>query len=379
MTVLLLTPASLLWDANPWPLRLTMVLLGTVTVTVIGLAGRRLGGRRVGLLAAAVAAVMPALWINDILLMSETPAALLTALIVWAGIVLAERQTTALVVGIGVLCGLGALTRAELGLLLPLMVWPIILLAKDASIRQKAGSLALATVASVAVVAPWAALNQSRFERPVLISTNDGITLAGANCDDAYRGDRKGGWIITPCVVDAYARLEQDKPAAPAGSAPCFDTFQTRPPCLDPSEVSADLRSQGLDYASDHLGELPSVALARNGRVWGLYRFDQSLATGIPEGRPRWATALAFGFAWLMVPLSAFALWLLRRRGVSLIPFLAPLALVIITTTAFTGLAPRYRLPWDVASCLLAATTLAFAHQQITRSRATTPEGAVQD
>ena len=359
LTVLLLTPAAFFGEENTWGQRLTMVVLGALVITVVGLAGRSLAGRRVGLAAAAVAMVMPALWINDVLLMSETPAALLIAAVIWTGIVLARAPSLRLAAGAGALCGLAALTRAELGLLLPFMVWTTAVFARGVGWRPKLGLVLMSGAATAAVIAPWTLMNQSRFAEPVLISTNDGITLAGANCDDAYFGERKGGWVINPCVIDAYARLEAAKPPVPPGTPDaCFDSLQAREPCLDASEVSIEMRREGLDYLRGHVADVPGVIAARNGRVWGLYRFDQSLDTGVDEGRPRLSTAVAFGFAWLMVPLGVGGLVLLRRRRESLIPFLAPLALVVLTTSAFTGLAPRYRLPWDVATCLLAGVAL---------------------
>ena len=85
LTVLVLTPVAWLSDHPPlsWminePLhdhvredRYTMVVLGTVLVVLVGLLGRRLGGDTVGLVAAAIAAVAPNLWVNDGLVMSET-------------------------------------------------------------------------------------------------------------------------------------------------------------------------------------------------------------------------------------------------------------------------------------------------------------------
>lgn len=362
LTSLVLAPAALLGDESTWALRLTMVALGTATIVVIGLAGRALAGRRAGLVAAATATLMPALWTNDVLLMAETPAALLIAGTIWAGIVLAQRSTTGPAVLAGALCGLAALTRAELGLLLPFMVWPILVVARDLAWRRKLALGAAATAATVAVIAPWTLVNQTRFAEPVLISTNDGITLAGANCDANYAGSGLGGWSVDPCVIEAYARIEADKPAGPASgrdtASACSDPLQTKPPCLDASQVSKELRAQGVSYVAAHLTDLPRVVLARNGLVWGFYRMDRSLDAAPGEGRQAWSTALAFGVAWLLIPVSVAGLVVLRRREVSLIPLLAPLAVVLVTTSAFSGIAPRFRLPWDVASCLLVGVTI---------------------
>lgn len=56
-----------------------MALLGTVSIVVIGLLGRRLGGSRVGLIAAGLAAIYPNIWINDGMLLTETVFILATA------------------------------------------------------------------------------------------------------------------------------------------------------------------------------------------------------------------------------------------------------------------------------------------------------------
>ena len=40
--------------------------------------------------------------------------------------------------------------------------------------------------ASVLVVAPWVVYNMTRFDEPMFLSTNDGLALAGSNCDPVY-------------------------------------------------------------------------------------------------------------------------------------------------------------------------------------------------
>src|SRR3954454_12384086 len=52
--------------------RLLGALIGTVTVVLVGVLGRKVAGPRAGLLAAGIAAVYPLLWGADVSLMSET-------------------------------------------------------------------------------------------------------------------------------------------------------------------------------------------------------------------------------------------------------------------------------------------------------------------
>ena len=66
------------WGNSPFDRqRLVTVVCGIATVAIIGLVGRRVGGDRVGLIAAAIAAVYPNLWISDGLVMSESVSCLL--------------------------------------------------------------------------------------------------------------------------------------------------------------------------------------------------------------------------------------------------------------------------------------------------------------
>jgi 4-amino-4-deoxy-L-arabinose transferase-like glycosyltransferase len=364
LTVVAITPAAALFDDSTLAQRITMVLLGVAVIVVVGVVGRRLGGARVGLLAAGLAAISPALWVNDVLLMSETITALLVALAFWAALVLAERPTNRTALVAGCACGVLGLARAETALFLPFMVWPILAMARDLRWSRRIGLGAIATAGALAVLSPWMLLNVGRFEEPVLISTNDGLTLAGANCDTTFRGELKGGWVIEPCVRLGYAVIDASKPGdaplAPFGEDPCTDTLQRRLPCWDPSQVSKVLRDQGLDYIKEHPGELPGVILARNGRVWGLFALDQSATAGVREGREPWVTKAGFAFTWMLFPLAIAGMVILRRRGTTLAPFVASLAIVILASSAFTGLVGRLRVPWDVAACLLAAVAISY-------------------
>src|SRR5690606_6786745 len=59
--------------------RVIMAFVGAVSIAVIAQLGRRLGGPRVGLIAAGLAAIYPNIWINDGMLLTETVFILATA------------------------------------------------------------------------------------------------------------------------------------------------------------------------------------------------------------------------------------------------------------------------------------------------------------
>jgi len=254
-------------------------------------------------------------------------------------------------------------------LFLPFMVWPIVLADRRLDWRRRLGLAAVAAAATAAVVAPWALSNLGRFDEPVTISTNDGLTLLGSNCDATWHGRLAGGWVLTPCVDDFYATVDDRKgpptgrerpvPADMAGpSRPCVDQNQKRPPCWDESTLAKVMRGEALDYARDHLGGLPRMVAIRNARVWGVNRFDQAVGTGRFEGRLQWATRWGFYGTWLLVPVSIAGAVVLYRRRRPLVPFVASIAVVVVVTSVFYGLV-RFRIPYDVASCLLGGAAIA--------------------
>src|SRR4029077_13086024 len=110
-------------------------LLGTGTVFVTGLLGRRVAGARVGWIAAALAAVYPNIWVYDGQLLSETLAIFVATLALLLAYRAYETPSTARFVARGGGCGAAALSRSELVLLVPALLWPIAAIS-DAGVRR---------------------------------------------------------------------------------------------------------------------------------------------------------------------------------------------------------------------------------------------------
>ena len=330
MTALSLTPAEWLYASDRAKL-LSTALYGTVGVLVIGLLGRRVAGDRAGLIAAGLAAVYPNLWINDGLMMSETLAALSVALALLFTYRIATRPSFANAVILGGVCGLMTLTRAELGLFIPIVALPVVLLVRTTSLARRLAVAGVVAVSAVALLATWVVPNMIRFEKPVYLSTNDGVTIAGANNPTVYSGPALGLWTLAK-----------------------YDT-----PKGDQSVVDSYLRHQGLSYARHHLRRLPVVIAAREGLVWSVYRPSTSGHYNRGEGRELWASWLGFGMYWALVPLAIGGLLVLRRRHIMVWPLVAQFAMVTITAAAFYGLI-RFRIPAEVALVVLAAAALDY-------------------
>lgn len=333
LTALVLTPTA--WVAEQLspggdhvlPMRLSMTIVGAAVVLVIGLLGRAVAGDRAGWLAAVIAAVYPNLWINDGLVMSEALATLSVALAILLTyrFIRAPKPSTAAWVGVAIAAAM--LARAELGLLLPLMVLPVALMLVALPFTRRILLFLLACGVSLAVVSPWLIANLTRFDEPVLFSTNDGLTLCGANLPNTWYGEGTGVWALDCAAIPVHG---------------------------DRSVVSNTLRKRGLEYIGDHLSRLPVVVAVREARVWSLYAPGFMANYNVNEGRDvevSWAGFFAF---WILVPCAVVGTVVLRRRRVPITPLVSQFAVVVVTAAAIYGLV-RFRVPAEVSLVVLAA------------------------
>jgi 4-amino-4-deoxy-L-arabinose transferase-like glycosyltransferase len=339
-TVFALVPVAAVGDAlglddedSQLAMRFEVALAGLAAVALIGLLGRELAGDRVGLIAAAIAAVYPYLWVNDGLLMSEAFATFFVTAALLLVLWLLRKPSLGVALGLGAVCGLAALSRAELVLLAPLLGLPLLM-----SFRAVPWSRRLAIVGSLAagtalIIGPWVVYNLSRFDEPTLLSTNDGTAMLASNCDSVFFGTATGLTDLAQCIP---------KP----------------PPAGDQSVVSRIYRNRAFDYMNDHKARTPVVVLARIGRDWGLYRPGDMLSWNEHEGRPRWITGLGMVFYYPLLLLAIAGVVLLKRRGTRQWPILMPPLIVTLGTVLSYG-QTRFRVPAEPSLVVLAAVALA--------------------
>jgi 4-amino-4-deoxy-L-arabinose transferase-like glycosyltransferase len=300
--------------------RLAGALTGGGTVAVLGLLGRELAGARAGLIAAGLAAVYPTLIAADGALMTESLYGLLVAVALLAAVRLLAARGPVPAVLLGSAAGLAALTRGEGLLLIVLLLLPLL---------RRPGGLRAAAIAGLAfalVLAPWTIRNVSVFDRPVLVATEGGETLAGANCRQAYYGEKIGTWQVDCARFSVRGN----------GEAEALDEAGRR----------------GLRYAGEHLTRLPAVLAARLARTWGLLDpFHR------PEGRAGWVTTLGVLMYLALLPLAAYGAWSLRRRRAVAWVVLAPFVMVTVTTVLGYG-SLRFRHAAELALVVLAAVAL---------------------
>jgi 4-amino-4-deoxy-L-arabinose transferase-like glycosyltransferase len=325
-------------------------LLGTGTVVLVGLVGRRVAGDRAGVIAAVLAALYPNMWAPDGALQAETLGMFLTVLAMLLAYRYWERPSLRRLVVLGAVCGAGALTRSELLLLVPLVVVPLALRTSERPRRDRLLWLGASALAAVLVIAPWTIYNATRFKHPVLLSAQIGPLLASANCDATYYGAFQGYFDIQcqRAVNDREGLTDAD----------------------DQSEIDVVDRRAALEYIRKHLDRLPTVERARLLRIAGLYHptfyvYVDSLIDQ-RELNVSWAALYSFyALALLSIP-GVILLWP-RREHTPLSPVVAPIVVVVITVMV-TYANTRFRTTTEPSLAILTAVTIDAAIRAVHRA-----------
>lgn len=304
-------------------------LIGTVTVLAIGLVGRRAFGRRVGLIAAAIAAVIPHLWLWE----RELAAITLVMPLLAAGAILTyewiERPRAWTPVALGFVCGAVVLTRTEQ---LVAMVGFILVgtIAARRPWRSQVVPVAVVVLVAAAMAAPWLISNQRRFAEPVYLATGSGVTLAYANNDRTYSGSLIGYGDSNVWKQSYFVQGDE-------------------------SVLDRHFREVGLDYVRDNTERVPIVVAARHARTWGLLNPGQQVELDNEWGHSdhSWYWA-GYWAGWATVLLAVWGTVVARRRGLRLAPLVVTLVVVVFNVTATYG-QTRYRVPALVLLVPLAA------------------------
>lgn len=342
-------------DTPAQQLVLTATFIGTPTIWLGGLAGRAMHSERVGLIAAALIAVSPNVFSWDGMLYSESSAILGVTLTVWLAYRYWRSPSFAGAVFVALAAAFASMCRAELVLLLPALVLPLLWRHGEPGRAAIARRLGAAAAAALLVIGPWVAYNLSRFEDPVFLSVGAEITMASATCDDTYYGKFLGFWG-QDCALDVRNDINRRFPPTEI----VVDGKSYRVPALDQSEEAPYFRDAAFDYIGDHLSRVPVVLLARYGRV--LYLFSPTNVVRSDwyfEGRD-WGIAQAGRWTFYALALLAIAGAVAMRRA--RIPRY-PLAAAFLTVLAAVTLAfgnPRYRASSETVLCLFAAVGVAW-------------------
>lgn len=334
--------------------RLVGVALGALSVFLLYLIARRVWGRRIGLLAAALAAVFPPLVLLSRDLVSET---LFIPLELGAVLcVLNFRRSGGELrwaLAAGALCGVAALTRnTGFALLLPvaLGVWTMRPRLRPGALLAPAAAIGCAAL----MVAPWIARDAVEFGRFVPVTTSGGIASAGTYNEASYRDSASNGAWRDPQIVPEFT--------------PLFVTSG-----IDEGTVDATLQRRARDFAWEHPGYVAETS------AWNMLRLFEISGGSVVDANGKAVTDRGIGsadptseriglaIAAMLAVLGAIAMARSRPRGGGqprriphgpLFLWLVPI-LMILVAAPIAGL-PRYRLPADPFLLILAAISLAW-------------------
>jgi peptidoglycan/LPS O-acetylase OafA/YrhL len=328
---LLLSASSVLGGTSVVAHKLVAALAGVGTVVAIGFLGRQLAGLRTGLIAAGIAAIYPNLWVIDGIPMPEDLFALTIALALIGAVRLWRRPSWWVAIGTGAAIGAAALTRGEALALLPLLVLPLGLRLPGVSWGRRIAFVGVVGLTAAVLIAPWTIRNLTTFEKPTLLSTNEGDVLAQANCDTTYYSHVIGFWYFDCGVVDVKG---------------------------DESVASAARRDKGLDYIRAHQSRLPVVVAARVGRVWEVFRPWQNADLSIIEGRDVDVARAGLFSYWVLFPLSIAGIVVLRRRRTTPLLVMIVPYVVVTLTVVLTYSNVRFRAAAEVVIVVGAAVAI---------------------
>lgn len=313
--------------------------VGAFFIPVVGYLGRRVGGQRVGVIAAVLAAVWPTLVVAQSSGESEALFGVLVALMLLAAYRFVERPGIGEGALLGLWIGLATLTRSDAILFLAVVV---IAFLRSGRPWRSAG---MALLVTALLLTPWVVRNWTVFGRPTL-STNFGALIGTTNCRTAYYGRHAGSFRLE-CLVGPKHGNELNR--------------------------SNELMRRGTGYAGRHLSRLPYLFAVRFLEVWGLRdrrQFD------IYSAEPR-VQAIERDSYYPLLGLAVAGAILLRRRRRTLWPLLVPPVITSLIAIGSWGTA-RFRHPSEVAMVALAAVALGALADLVSngRRKANGPAGA---
>ncbi|MGZ4681582.1 MAG: ArnT family glycosyltransferase [Acidimicrobiales bacterium] len=275
------------------PQRVALALITASAIPLAALLGRRLAGPAVGVVTAGIVAVHP-LWVqNGPNLWPEGIYLVVVVLLLLLAVRMIDRPSWPRAVLLGVAVGACALTRSE-GIAFLVVVGLPAAIAAGHRWRQRLRLGGLVVLATLVTVAPWLIRNYT-IVHTVTFSTQDGMTVAGANCDQTYAGDRLGGFTFD-CAVRASLAANVRYGRAP-----------------DADAMSSHLESVAGDYVGDHPASLPKVVGARVLRAWSLFHTGDELAWSVQERRNRTFQTVGQYLEWVLLPLAVAGAALLPR------------------------------------------------------------------
>jgi 4-amino-4-deoxy-L-arabinose transferase-like glycosyltransferase len=316
--------------------RYAQAVIGTLTVALLGLLAWQIWGRRVALIAVALAAVFPPLIVVGASLLTE-PLYLPLELAALAAVIQHRRSRHRYrwVVAGGVLAGLMILTRETGAVLLVAFAAGVWTGTPRLSRRALAPPVLLLVVAALTVL-PWTLRNAIVMDSFIPVSTTGSFALSGIY-NDAAREARAA--FRVPQLDPRYAPI-------------------VRRTDLEEAEVARKLRGEVVDYVGDHPTYVPEAGFWNTLRMLHLYDPSYARVNARDNALGRGLANLGLYGFYPVALLAALGAFTRRARECPRFLWLAPL---LLASVVFGGSFIRYRAPIDPFLILLAALAVASA------------------
>jgi hypothetical protein len=344
--------------------RISVCIVASGGIFLVGLVGRKVAGATVGLVAALIAATDP-FWVQPSgILMSESVYLVAIPGMLLMAVVCIERATIWRFGSLGVLIATATLIRSEAIDFIALLGVPVILMAPgDWRNRIRVG-LALAA-GFLLMLTPWLVRNEIQLGGAAL-STDGGVTLDGSYCAATFDPSQPyyGSFNIICALGDEYAIVHQTKP--PDGATSWAEL---------PLDRAATSKAEA--FARDHLSDMPGVVVARELTVWGFGDQNYQLFVAVAEGRVRGYEQAGRVLYWVLLPFVILGTVVLarnsRRRFVVVI---VPFVVVALNSAIFYG-STRMRMAAEPSLALFASigivATVCLAIEGTHQRKAATP------
>jgi hypothetical protein len=339
---------------------IAQIVLAVGTAWLVYEIGRRVLGRRAGLVGAAIATLNPYLIWHDVHVNREIVDQACAAALVLLTLVVAERSSTKLAVLLGAVTGLSLLGNSRL-VFVPILC-AVYLAFRLPRVRATALVCGLVLVGAGVVVAPW--LIRNKLDLGCWALTTDGRAMWKANNPRTYELLSSGQWIDN--VGSNVPRPPPPGRLTPDEVHGIYERSHHKIK-LHPDECleMTFYENQALDWMRHHPGDKAKLAALSAKLLWQPSVFETS-------GRPGAGTSLDLGrrvvepvYMWILYALAFAGLFVARRAFVALA--LALLAYNTAVALVFVG-ATRYRVAWDFLLAILAAAALARLAERV-RSR----------
>jgi Dolichyl-phosphate-mannose-protein mannosyltransferase len=311
--------------------RIVEALLGVAAILVVFGLGRRLGGARVGLLAAFAMAVYPPFIHSTGELTSESPALLTLPAAVLGFLWASEREGLWAWAVPGVLLGLTAMFRPEYLLVAGAFVaFAAVRVGMSRGWQLGLAGAVVALVALLVPIVPWTVRNAVVLDRTVPISTGGGKALYVGTylpADGEYQR-------VKAMLVARYRGRQLDPHSAALDAidpAPLFNRVATRYPDLPRDSALGRIGKENFSrFFDEDPGGYLAMTVRKVGRMWSS-GVGEAMSSGV--GRAVQILIVALGLAGL-------GLLAARRWWWELVLLATPIALVTLVG-AISLAAPR--------------------------------------